>query len=124
MIISILQARAVGLSKQIGDMHDQLDQLRIEADTFQLLSTQEHHAIPRRMEVRVNIINGALSLCSCLLFGPTRLRSYLMRLVCQSISKSVCQSVAAVTQEPLKDFPISLNNSRNNIIRKDSEVRF
>jgi len=44
------QARAVGLSKQIGDMHDQLDQLRIEADTFQLLSTQEHHAIPRRME--------------------------------------------------------------------------
>lgn len=43
------QSRSLALNKQISDLHDQLDQCRIESVTFDMLRKQEKHAIPRRM---------------------------------------------------------------------------
>lgn len=44
------QSRAIALSKQIQDLHDQLIQCHIECDTFDMLQTQETQAIPRRLQ--------------------------------------------------------------------------
>lgn len=49
----LIQSRSLALNKQISDLHDQLDQCRIESVTFDMLRKQEKHAIPRRMAVRL-----------------------------------------------------------------------
>ncbi|XP_066924379.1 cell division cycle 5-related protein-like [Clytia hemisphaerica] len=43
------QSRAIALNKQISDLHDQLEQSRIQCDTFDMLKKQEKHAVPRRL---------------------------------------------------------------------------
>ncbi|XP_047128533.1 cell division cycle 5-related protein isoform X1 [Hydra vulgaris] len=49
LLLGGYQSRAVGLSKQISDLHDQIEQSRIEAETFEMLHKQELHAVPRRI---------------------------------------------------------------------------
>lgn len=51
-IMSLFQTRAVGLAKQISDVHEQLEQTYVEMKTFQVLRDQELTAIPKRLEVR------------------------------------------------------------------------
>lgn len=43
------QSRAISLNKQISDLHEQIDQCHIEAETYNMLKKQEQHAIPRRI---------------------------------------------------------------------------
>ena len=43
------QSRAIALSKQVQDLHEQLMQCRIESETFTMLRDQETGAIPRRL---------------------------------------------------------------------------
>lgn len=43
------QSRAIGLTKQLHDLYEQLDQCRIEVKTYDMLKNQEQHAIPRRL---------------------------------------------------------------------------
>ena len=45
------QSRAVALSKQLGDVHEQVEQTFIEMNTFKRLQELEGQAIPRRIEV-------------------------------------------------------------------------
>ncbi len=45
------QSRAVALSKQLNDIHEQCEQSFIEMNTFKLLQEVEGQAIPRRLEV-------------------------------------------------------------------------
>ncbi|XP_001630383.2 cell division cycle 5-related protein [Nematostella vectensis] len=44
------QTRAVGLTKQLSDLHEQLEQSQVEMTTFQALRNQELQAIPKRLE--------------------------------------------------------------------------
>merc|ERR1712150_130532 len=44
------QSRALGLNKQISELYDQLEQLRVEGETFDVLAQQERSAIPRRIK--------------------------------------------------------------------------
>jgi pre-mRNA-splicing factor CDC5/CEF1 len=44
------QARALGLSKQMADIHDQVEQTFIEMKTFEALRIQELQSIPIRLE--------------------------------------------------------------------------
>ncbi|XP_046667969.1 cell division cycle 5-like protein [Homalodisca vitripennis] len=44
------QTRAQGVIKQLQDMHDQIEQARMELSTFKFLKEQEEAAIPRRIE--------------------------------------------------------------------------
>ncbi|XP_062511250.1 cell division cycle 5-related protein-like [Corticium candelabrum] len=44
------QARALGLSKQMADIHDQVEQTFVEMKTFEALRIQELQSIPRRLE--------------------------------------------------------------------------
>lgn len=55
--LTTLQSRAQALVKQLQDVVDQIDQAHIELSTFQVLKLQEESAIPRRIEVRVYILN-------------------------------------------------------------------
>ena len=43
------QSRAAGLTKQIADMEDQIEQTQLELSTFSFLKDQETAAIPRRL---------------------------------------------------------------------------
>lgn len=45
------QSRAIALSKQISDVHEQCEQSFIEMNTFKCLQEIEGHAIPKRLEV-------------------------------------------------------------------------
>lgn len=57
----VFQSRAIALNKQIADLHDQLEQSRIQCETFDMLRKQEKHAIPRRLTVsiqEVEVINN------------------------------------------------------------------
>lgn len=45
------QSRAVALSKQLNDVHEQSEQAFVEMSTFKVLQEMEGHAIPRRLEV-------------------------------------------------------------------------
>ena len=47
-----LQGRAGTLSKQLNEIHDQVEQLQVECSTFEQLRAQELQAIPKRIEVR------------------------------------------------------------------------
>lgn len=46
-----LQTRAAAVIKQLQDLHDQIEQARMELSTFKFLKEQEEAAIPRRIEV-------------------------------------------------------------------------
>lgn len=45
------QSRAVALTKQLNDLHEQCEQAFVEMNTFQRLQEFEGQAIPRRVEV-------------------------------------------------------------------------
>merc|ERR1719188_2174713 len=45
------QSRAAGLIKQLTDAAEQLEQARLELDTFSQLKLSEEVAIPRRLEI-------------------------------------------------------------------------
>ena len=45
------QARASGLTKQIGDVQDQIEAARLELSTFTFLKNQETFAVPKRLQV-------------------------------------------------------------------------
>ena len=45
------QSRAIALSKQLNDIHEQAEQAFIEMNTFKQLQELEGQAIPKRMEV-------------------------------------------------------------------------
>ena len=50
-----LQSRASTLSKQLNEIHDQVEQLQVECRTFEQLRAQELQAIPKRIEVRTHV---------------------------------------------------------------------
>ena len=50
-LVSVEQARAQALSKQLADTHDQVEQARVELETFKQLQSIERLAIPQRLEV-------------------------------------------------------------------------
>ncbi|CAB4024953.1 cell division cycle 5, partial [Paramuricea clavata] len=45
------QSRAVGLVKQLSDVHDQVEQAYVEKRTFEELRNQETNSIPKRLQV-------------------------------------------------------------------------
>ena len=47
-----LQSRSQGLTKQLQDTYEQIEQTFVEAKTFDALRQHEVGAIPKRMEVR------------------------------------------------------------------------
>ncbi len=51
-------ARAVALAKQVGDLHEQVEQSSVELETFRKLEDLEQLAIPKRHEVCVCV-------CAC-----------------------------------------------------------
>ena len=46
-----VQSRAVGLVKQLSDVHDQVEQAYVEKRTFEELRNQETNSIPKRLQV-------------------------------------------------------------------------
>ena len=44
------QARAQGLTKQIQDLNEQIEQSQLELSTFKFLNNQEMAAIPQRLQ--------------------------------------------------------------------------
>ena len=50
-INSFIQSRAASLSKQLSDIHEQVEQSFVELNTFEGLRSQELQAIPRRTQV-------------------------------------------------------------------------
>jgi pre-mRNA-splicing factor CDC5/CEF1 len=51
------QSRAVGLIKQLSDVHEQVEQAYVEKRTFEELRNQETKSIPKRLQVYLNIIH-------------------------------------------------------------------
>lgn len=51
-VFSFLQSRAVGLTKQINDLYEQVEQAHTEKETFSSLREHELRAIPKRIEVQ------------------------------------------------------------------------
>lgn len=49
--LSLFQTRSQGVIKQLQDMHDQIEQARMELSTFKFLKEQEEAAVPRRLHV-------------------------------------------------------------------------
>ena len=47
----LLQSRAASLSKQLSDIHEQVEQSFVELNTFEGLRSQELQAIPKRTQV-------------------------------------------------------------------------
>lgn len=45
------QSRGVGLTKQINDLYEQVEQAHTEKETFRSLREHELRAIPKRLEV-------------------------------------------------------------------------
>ena len=45
------QARASGLTKQIGDLQEQIETATLELSTFSFLKNQETFAVPKRLQV-------------------------------------------------------------------------
>jgi hypothetical protein len=45
------QSRAVGLIKQLSDVHEQVEQAYVEKRTFEELRNQETKSIPKRLQV-------------------------------------------------------------------------
>ena len=56
-----LQSRASTLSKQLNEIHDQVEQLQVECRTFEQLRAQELQAIPKRIEVTPHPLRIRLS---------------------------------------------------------------
>ncbi len=51
LLTSGYQSRAIALSKQLNDVHEQAEQAFVEMNTFKQLQELEGQAIPKRMEV-------------------------------------------------------------------------
>ena len=51
MYLRLIQSRAASLSKQLTDIHEQVEQSFVELNTFEGLRSQELQAIPRRTQV-------------------------------------------------------------------------
>ena len=60
---SCRQARAGALSKQVSDIHEQVEQTEVERKTFQRLQEMEHCAVPKRLEVSCPAMLTVLGLC-------------------------------------------------------------
>ena len=60
LIYISFQTRAVGLTKQINDLYEQVEQAHMEKETFSSLREHELRAIPKRVEV----------ITKCIIFSP------------------------------------------------------
>lgn len=60
LIYISFQTRAVGLTKQINDLYEQVEQAHMEKETFSSLREHELRAIPKRVEV----------ITKCIIFAP------------------------------------------------------
>lgn len=71
LIYISLQTRAVGLTKQINDLYEQVEQAHMEKETFSSLREHELRAIPKRVEVirKCIIFTPNLNLSCCLAKG-------------------------------------------------------
>lgn len=49
--VYLIQSRAASLSKQLSDIHEQVEQSFVELNTFEGLRSQELQAIPKRTQV-------------------------------------------------------------------------
>lgn len=61
-LIFLIQSRAASLSKQLSDIHEQVEQCFVELNTFEGLRSQELQAIPRRTQVCLCV---RLLMCIC-----------------------------------------------------------